>query len=180
MLTSISPSNAYARTDDFTLEVTGDRFTPSARVVVDNRDLQTRYVSPQQVSATVPASVIANPGQRSVVVKTSDGLFSNAATLVVTAPPTPNYTYVGNIIKRRHIGDTAFLEDKASKEILSLQRGDPLGGRFRITSIAEREVVVVDTNLKIKHTLTLANEGEKGAFPQRRPTPRVASEDDEP
>jgi hypothetical protein len=181
LLASVSPSNVYARTDDFTLEVTGDKFTPAARIVIDNRDLPTRYVSPQQLATTVPASMIANPGQRFISVKSNDAtLYSNQVTLNVTPPPVPNYTFVGILGKPRHIGDTALLLDKSSKEILSVQRGDVLGGRFRITSISDRELVVVDTNLKIKHLLALTNEGEKGPFPQGRPTPRVASEDDEP
>jgi hypothetical protein len=129
----------------------------------------------------VPAAVIANPGQRQVVVRSSDGaLSSNQLSLSVAAPPTPNYTYVGFIGKPRHIGDTALLQDKSSKEILSIQRGDVLGGRFRVTSISDRELVVVDTNLKIKHTLQLTNEGDKGPYPLGRPTPKVQSEDDEP
>ena len=181
LLASLSPANVYARTDDFTLEVTGDKFAPAARIVIDGRELPTRYISPQQMSATVPAALIANAGQRQVAVRSSDGkLFSNPVTLNVTAPPTPNYTYVGIIGKPRHIGDTALLLDKSNKEILSVQRGDVVGGRFRVTSISDRDLVVVDTNLKIKHTLALTNEGEKGAFPQGRPTPRVAAEDDEP
>jgi hypothetical protein len=61
-----------------------------------------------------------------------------------------------------------------------VQRGDVVSGRFRVTSIADREVVLVDTNLKIKHLLTLTGEGDKGSFPQGRPTPKVAAEDDEP
>ena len=182
LLASLSPSNVYARTEDFKLDVTGDRFMTSMRIFVDGRELPTRYVSAQQLSTTVPAAMIANPGQRSVIVKSiSDQTqFSNSANLSVTAPPTPNYTYIGIIGKPRHIGDTALLQDKSNKEIVSVQRGDPLGARFRVTSISDRELVVVDTTLKIKHTLALTNEGDKGAFPQGRPTPKVASEDDEP
>ena len=181
LLAALSPANVYARTDDFTLDVTGDRFTPAVRIVMDGRELPTRYVSPQQLSTTVPAAMIANPGQRAVSVKSSDGtLFSVQQFLNVTAPPTPNYNYVGIIGKARHIGDTALLQDKSNKEILSVQRGDILGGRFRVTSISDRELIVVDTNLKIKHQLTLTNEGEKGSFPQGRPTPKVQAEDDEP
>lgn len=181
LLAAVSPANVYARTDDFTLEVTGDKFTPAVRIVVDGRELPTRYVSAQQLSATVPAAMIANAGQRVVIVRSNDGsLFSNQASVNVTAPPTPNYTYVGIIGKPRHIGDTALLQDKSNKEILSVQRGDILGGRFRVTSISDRELVVVDTNLKIKHLLTLTNDAEKASFPQGRPTPKVAAEDDEP
>jgi len=181
LLAAISPSNVFAGTADFSLDVTGDKFTPAVHVVIDGRELPTRYRSPQQLSATVSAAMIATAGQRQVIAKTSDGkLYSTSATLIVTAPPKPNYTYIGIIGKPRHIGDTALLQEKASKEILSVQRGDVLSGRFRVTSISERELVLVDTNLMIKHTLSLTNEGERGAFPQGRPTPRVASEDDDP
>jgi hypothetical protein len=181
LLAALSPANVYARTDDFTLDVTGDKFTPAVRIVMDGRELPTRYVSPQQLSTTVPAAMIANPGQRAVSVKSSDGtLFSTQQFLNVTAPPTPNYNFVGIILKKGHIGDTAMLQDKSNKEILSVQRGDILGGRFRVISIADRELVFVDTNLKIKHQLTLTIEGEKGSFQQGRPTPKVAAEDDEP
>jgi len=181
MLAALSPANVYARTDDFTLEATGDKFTPALHIVIDGRELPTRYVSAQQLSATVPAAIIANAGQRQISVKSSDGsLYSLSLSLNVTAPPTPNYNYVGILGKPRHIGDTALLQDKSNKEIVSVQRGDVLSGRFRVTSIADREVVLVDTNLRIKHLLTLISEGDKGSFPQGRPTPKVAAEDDEP
>ncbi|MEP6635173.1 MAG: hypothetical protein ABJB97_00510, partial [Acidobacteriota bacterium] len=180
LLAGMTPANVYARTDDFTLEVSGDKFTPEVRVQVDGRDLATRFISPQQLSALVPAVIIAAPGVRQVTVKSPNGvLYSNMSTLNVSAAPTPNYTYVGIIGTRRYI-DTALLQDKSNKEILNVQRGDVLGGRFRMTSISEKEVVLVDTNLKIKHTLPLVTDRDKTSGPQTRPTPRVDSEDDEP
>jgi hypothetical protein len=179
LLASLSPGNTFARTGDFTLEVAGDKFTPQLRIVVDNTELPTRYISPQQLSATVPASLIANPGNREVMARSADGkLYSNPVTLTVNAPPTPNYTYVGIIGTRRYI-DTAILQDKGSKETLNVQRGDLLGGRFRVTSISEKELVLVDNNLKIKHTLPFSVSGEKGNATQR-PTPRSDSDDDQP
>jgi hypothetical protein len=180
LLAAVSPANVYARTSDFTLEVTGDKFTGDVRVTVDGRELPTRFVSPQQLSATVPASIIANAGARQVSVRSANGqLFSNAATLTVSGPPTPNYTYIGIIGTYPRL-DTAILQDKNNKEIVNVQRGDVVGGRFRITSISEKEVVLVDTNLKIKHTLQFSTDGEKGIGPLARPTPKVESEDDEP
>lgn len=179
LLASVSPASAFARTGDFTLEVAGDKFTPQLRIVIDNTELPTRYVSPQQLSATVPASLIANPGSRQVVTRSPDGkLYSNTVTLSVNAPPIPNYSYVGIIGTRRYI-DTAILQDKSSKEMLNVQRGDLLGGRFRVTSISEKELVLVDTNLKIKHTLAFSVSGDKGN-PMQRPTPRPDSDDDQP
>lgn len=181
VLAALSPANVFARTDDFTLEVTGDKFTGAVHIIVDGRDLPTRYVSPQQLSAIVPAAMIANAGQRTVSVRSNDGLlYSTQVTLNVTAPPVPNYSYVGNLLKKSSIGDTAYLLDKSNKDVLSVQRGDVVGGRFRVSSISDRELVLVDSNLKIKHSIIMTNDGEKGGFPQGRPTPRVAAEDDEP
>jgi len=179
LLASLSPANVYAKTGDFTLEISGDKLTPQLRVLIDNNVLPTRYINAQQISASVPAAVIANPGALAVMLRSADGaLYSNTATLSVAAPPTPNYSYIGIIGTRKFI-DTAILQDKASKETLNVQRGDLLAGRFRVTSISEKEVVVVDSNLKVKHTLAMTSQGDKGN-PLQRPTPRVESEDDEP
>lgn len=180
LLAGMQPSNVFARTDDFTLEVTGDKFTPEVRVLFDGRELATRFASPQQLSAKVSASLIGAPGIRQVTVKSPNGiLYSNSLQLNVSAPPTPNYSYVGIIGTTRYI-DTAILQDKNSKEILNVQRGDVLGGRFRLTSISEKELVLMDTNLKIKHTLPFSTDRDRALGPQSRPTPRVEAEDDEP
>ena len=180
LLANLSPATVYARTGEFTLEVVGDKFTPQLRVVMDNSPLPTRYLGPQQLAATVPASMIANPGSRQVMLRSAEGnLYSNGATLNVAAPPTPNYTYIGIIGSPRYI-DTAILQDKSNKELLNIQKGDLLGGRFRVTSISERELVVIDNNLKIKHTLPFSAQGAAGGNPLQRPTPKVESEDDEP
>ena len=177
LLASLSPANVYARTGDFTLEVSGDKFTPAVHVVVDGQQLATRFIGPQQLVATVPAALIANPGARQVGVLTSDGkLYSNVVALNVAAPPIPNYNYIG-IIGKPHFNDWAVLQDKNSKEILNVQRGDVLGGRFRVTSISERELVVTDTSLKIKHTLPFTRDPSLGN--QMRPPPR-AETDEEP
>lgn len=181
LLASISPSNAYARAADFPLEATGDKFTRETRIYVDGRELPTTYTSPQQLSAMVPASFIANPGARQVTVRTADNqLYSLPLTLSVAAPPLPNYAYVGIISPQIRVGDTALVQDKSNKNILSVQRGDLLSGRFRVTSISEKELVLMDANLKITHKLPIT-EGDKSAgSPLSRPTPRVDAEDDEP
>lgn len=181
LLASISPSNVYAKTADFTLELSGDKFTPEMRIYIDTRELPTKYKGPQQLSAQVTAAMITNAGIRQVEVRTPDGrAYSNRVGLSVAPPPTPNYTYVGIFGTKHYVGDTALLQDKNNKELLSVQRGDVLSGRFRVTSISEKEVVFLDTNLKIRHTLNMT-EGERAAgSPQSRPTPRVDAEDDEP
>ena len=181
LLASISPANAYARAPEFKLEVAGDKFTPATRIYIDGRELPTRYISPQQLSTTVPATFIANPGPRPVMVRTPDNtLYSNVVQLSVAAAPIPNYLYVGIIGKVMHVDDVALVQDKNNKSVISVQRGDLLSGRFRVTSISTKELVLMDSTLKIQHKLTMS-EGDKGlGSPLARPTPRVDAEDDEP
>jgi hypothetical protein len=180
LLASVSPANVYARTAEFKLEAAGDKFTPAMRIYVDGRELPTAYKNPQQVSATIPAAFISNPGTRNVVVRTADNnLFSNQVQINVAAPPTPNFTYIGIISPDNRIADTALVQDRSNKNVLSVLKGDVIGGRFRVTSISDKELVLTDTSLKIKHTLAMS-EGDKSGSALSRPTPRVDSEDDEP
>ncbi|HEY2963147.1 MAG TPA: hypothetical protein VGJ37_12065 [Pyrinomonadaceae bacterium] len=181
LLASVSPSNVYARSGDFKLEIAGDKFTPATKIFLDGRELATTYTGPQQLSANVSAAMIAAPGSRNIIVRTPDNsLFSNPATINVAAPPTPNFTYVGIISPTTRIEDTAIVQDRSNKNVLNVRRGDMLGGRFRVTSISDKELVLTDTTLKIKHTLAMT-EGDKNlSNPLTRPTPRVEAEDDEP
>ena len=160
-VSSVTPASVYARTTDFSLQVGGDKFTPAVRIFVDGRAMQTRFV---------------NAGNRRIEVKTPDGtLYSNVGNLVVTPPPVPNYSYIG-LIGKRSFNDMAVLQDKNSKDLLNVQRGDVVGGRFRVNSISDKEVVLVDTTLKIRHTLTFSTESSSN--PSRPPNRRAV--DDEP
>jgi len=176
-VSSVNPTSVYARTTDFSLQVGGDKFTPAVRIFIDGRQMQTRFVSAQQVATTVTADLIANPGNRRIEVKTADGsLYSDVGDVVVTPPPVPNYSYIGLIGKPR-FNDTAVLQDKNSKDLLNVQRGDVVGGRFRVNSISDNEVVLVDTTLKIRHTLPFSTESSSN---QGRPPIRRPAADDEP
>ncbi|HWF87585.1 MAG TPA: hypothetical protein VN659_02085 [Pyrinomonadaceae bacterium] len=180
LLASVSPSNVYARTGDFKLEAAGDKFTPDMRIFIDGRELPTTYKGPQQLSTTIAASLIANPGARQIVVRTPDNrLYSNELAINIAPPPTPNYTYIGIIGKQDRVTDTALVQDRTNRNITSVYRGDVIGGRFRVTSMSEKELVVVDTSLKIKHVLPMT-EGDKSGGALARPTPKVDAEDDEP
>jgi hypothetical protein len=176
-VSSLSPSNVYARSPaDFSLQINGDKFTPGVHVTIDGRDLPTRFISAQQLFTTVPASLITNPGVRQVLVRSNDGtLYSNTIMLNVTPPPVPNYNYIGLIGKPR-FNDTAVLQDKSNKELLNVQRGDVLSGRFRVNSISEKEIVLIDTTLKIRTTIAFSTDTVNN--PQFRPPVRTT--DDEP
>ncbi|MFN2576098.1 MAG: hypothetical protein ABR607_00240 [Pyrinomonadaceae bacterium] len=174
---SLSPSNVYATTPgDFTLQLNGDRFTPALHIVLDGRDLPTRFISPQQLFATVSATLISSPGVRQVMARSNDGqLYSNTIALNVSPPPLPNYNYVG-LIGKPHFNDTAVLQDKGNKDLLNVQRGDAVGGRFRVVSISEKEVRLIDTALKITTRIPFTTD-PNSTGPYRPPTRTV---DDEP
>ena len=182
LLAAMNPSNVYARSADFKLEIAGDKFTPSTKIYFDGRELQTTYVSPQQLTANVAAALIAVPGARNIIVRTPDNnLYSAPATLNVAAPPTPNYLYVGIISPNNRVEDVAIVQDKSDKnKIMNVHRGDLLSGRFRVTSISDKELVMTDTTLKITHKITMSEAEKSFGNPLTRPTPRVESEDDEP
>jgi hypothetical protein len=151
LLAGLSPPNVYARTAGFTLQLSGDKFTPAARVYLDGQEQPTQYRSAQQLTANVPATLITAPGARRVEVRTPDGtLYSNEATLNVMQPPAPTYTYVGFLKRQR--GDTAVLKDQRG-ELYSVRAGDLVEGRFRVTNIRETGVEVVDKDLNVKHTM---------------------------
>ncbi|HZH30416.1 MAG TPA: IPT/TIG domain-containing protein [Pyrinomonadaceae bacterium] len=188
MLSGISPSNVMARTGDFTLQLSGDKFTPESRVYVDGQELPTRFASAQQLSTTVPAALINAPGARQIVVRTPDNsLFSNETALNVSAPPTPQFTFVG-ILGGPHYNDKAILKNQ-SNELVTVQRGDLVAGRFKVTSISTRSVEFTDAQLQIKHTLPYVENRAGGAgnpggaqprFQQPPKPPDDDGDDDEP
>jgi len=168
-LAALAPQSVFARTAGFTLQLTGDKFGPAARVYIDGQEVPTQYKSMQQLSATIPASVISSAGQRSIMVRTPDGQFySNPATLNVMQPPAPTYTYIGFIKRKRASTNTAVLKD-AKGELHSVIQGDLVEGRFRVAEISERGIEVVDKDLNIKHTMPFVDARGLPGTPGRAP-----------
>jgi hypothetical protein len=187
VLAGLTPQSVFARTSGFTLQLTGDKFGPGARVYVYAQELQTQYKSMQQLSAAVPASLISGPGTRQVVVRTPDGKFySNELALNVMQPPAPTYTYVGFLKRAKQSANTAVLKD-AKGELYSVRQGDIVEGRFRVTDISEKGVEVVDKDLNIKHTMPFIDARGAAGLPGRAPgsiqppqPPAAEDGDDEP
>jgi hypothetical protein len=161
MLSGVSPSSVTARTGDFALQLSGDKFTPQARVYVDGQELPTTFTSAQQLSTTVPAALISAPGARQIVVRTPDNqLYSNPTALNV------------GILGGSRYNDKAILKNQ-SNELVTVQRGDLVAGRFKVTSISTRAVEFTDAQLQIKHTLPyVENRGAGGANNPGSPSPR--------
>jgi hypothetical protein len=163
MVGMIIPTTVFARTADFNLQVNGDKFTPETQILFGGTPLQTRFVSPQQLMAVVPAYMITGEGQRQIMTRTPDGkIFSNPVIFNVMAPPVPTYQYIGLVARKRYNNDTAVLVKKGGKDYLSVRLNDTIEGRFRIVSISEEKVVVEDTQLKFRHELAYQKPSQGG------------------
>jgi hypothetical protein len=183
VLASLAPQSVYAKTGNFKLQISGDKFTPSTRVYLEGQEQPTEFKSPQQLVATVPSTAIAFPGARTILVRTPDNqLYSNTSTLNVMQPPAPTYTYVGMLKRTR--SETAVLKD-GKGELHSVRAGDLVEGRFRVMTITERNVEVVDKDLNIKHALPFVEvraAGVTGRAPgsiQPPPPPKTDEDGDE-
>ncbi len=176
ILASVSPSNVYARTKDFQLLIGGDKFTADTRIYINSQELPTQFVSPQQLKTNIPAALITSAGARAVVVRTPDNsLFSNQASLNVMPPPVPQYTYVGLVGARNtRTLDTAILKPQTpvearNNDLVSVQRGDTVGGRFILNNISANTLELTDKELGIKHTLPFVESrtSSSGGFNQQ-------------
>lgn len=181
VLASVSPGSVYARTGDFAMQVSGDKFTPETRVYVNGSELPTEFVNNQALRVSVPASMISSEGGRAVIVRTPDGaLFSNPLSLNVMPAPAPPFTYVGLIGRRSN--DTAVLKER-NGELRSVRRDDVVAGRFRVTNISEKRVELTDTELQIKHSLDFVDArttpGSFGDRPSVTPPRRTAQPDED-
>jgi IPT/TIG domain len=181
-LGSLQPANVFARTGDFALTVAGDKFTPQTRIYLDGQELPTKFVSPQQLAANVPAAFVQAPGARAVIVRTPDNsLYSNTQTVNVMPPPTPQFTFIGIIGVKHYNDDKAILKPTAGSELLTVKRGDIVGGRFKVTSISERAVEFTDTQLNIKHSIPYTDaKGATGGSAVPRAPQQSDDDDGEP
>lgn len=86
-VTSLGPQSATAGGAGFMLAIDGTAFTPGATSMWGATPLDTTYVSPTQLTASVPASLIVNSGTGSVTVTTAQGTSAPAAFTINPAPP---------------------------------------------------------------------------------------------
>lgn len=156
----VNPGMVYAQTGNFNLEVGGDKFTPDSRIYFGGMELQTQFVNPQRLTAQVPAQLISSEGEREIVVRVPSDpkMYSNPVKINVQAPPVPEFNFVGLVARRRANNDTALLQNKKTKEYISVRLNDTVPDRFRVFSISSKEVVVMDTALKLRHVLGFVDE----------------------
>jgi hypothetical protein len=89
-IASLAPTSASARASNagsVTLTVNGSGFDSAAVVVFNGSDLRTQALSPTQLTATVPASLLTAAGQFGVAVRSNGGLSAGIPFTVTAAPP---------------------------------------------------------------------------------------------
>ena len=169
-IAQVMPQSVYAGQRAFKLEVAGEGFGPDTKIYFNQALLPTTFLSPQRMTADVPANMIASPGGKQVIVSTLDGVkFSEPRMLNVHAPPTPQqqYEYVGMISRKYSNNDTAYFMEKTKLNTpgaapTGKRLNDILGGRFRLLSISEKETVFEDVNLGFKHKMAILRTAPTG------------------
>jgi uncharacterized protein (TIGR03437 family) len=91
-ITSLVPSTATAGGPAFTLTAQGSAFVSGSAVQWNGSALATAFVSSTQLTATVPASLIASAGTASITVVNPGGYLSGPATFTITTAPAPTLT----------------------------------------------------------------------------------------
>ena len=91
VLTSMTPSSATVSGPQFTLTVNGSNFASGATVVWNGGLLVTTFVNATQLTATVPAGLIAGTGSANVTVINPSGTntTSNALSFTITGAASP-------------------------------------------------------------------------------------------
>ena len=100
VISSLSPTSATVGGPAFTLTVNGTGFASGAVVVFDNTSATTTFVSSSQLTAMVPANLIANAHTATVQVSNPSGAVSNTVNFpvnsaggngptIITASPLP-------------------------------------------------------------------------------------------
>jgi hypothetical protein len=86
-ITSLTPASVTAGGAGFMLTIKGTAFTSAATSMWGTASLGTTYVSPTQLTAAVPASLIVNSGTASITVTTTAGTSAPAPFTIYPAPP---------------------------------------------------------------------------------------------
>lgn len=164
-LTFINPQSIFAGTNGTRIEITGERFTPDARVIFNNVELPTSYINAQRLSATVPANLIAIQGSAQIMVRTPDGSKYSlpfASGFSIQPPPTPQFKYVGMIARSRGNNDTAYFEEPGKQLPTGYRLNDVVSGRFRLVNITADTVTLQDTTLGFRHSVPMQKASSTG------------------
>lgn len=161
-----SPQSVYAGSKSFRIEVSGDRFTPDAKIYFNNVELPTSFINSQRLAGNVPANLITLAGSPSIKVQTPDGSkYSLQTNIVIQPPPTPNFAYIGMIARKRYNNDTAYFMEQGKTTPTAARLNDVVAGRFRVMNIDAERVVLEDVNLGFRHEVKLDRTVQASTMP---------------
>lgn len=156
LVAAVTPQSIYAGSKSFRLEMSGDKFTPDARIEFNGNQLPTTFVSEQRLAANVPANFIANAGSAQVIARSPDGKkYSLPMMISVMAAPTPNFQYIGMIARARYNNDTAYFLEQGKTTPTAARLNDVVAGRFKLVNINAEKVIFEDVTLGFRHPLEL-------------------------
>lgn len=172
-----NPGSVYAGSKGFTLQISGDKFTPDALILFNGSQIPTNYISPQNLTAQIPEGLITFPGTRNITVITPDGKYSNMISMNVQEPPKPTFKYIGMIARKMYNNDTAYFEEPGKENPIGARLNEVVAGRFRLKSISAEEVIFEDVSLGFKHKLPLTRPpvGQSSSINNGFPNPRGGS-----
>ena len=167
--TGISPNDKTVGDADFTLTVYGANFVDGVSVVrLDGVDRTTTFVSSTRLTATIPASDLAAPGDKSVTVFTPapGGGASNAQVLTVRITPAITWANPADIVYGTPLSDAqlcatapvpgAFVYRPGLGDLLSPGTGQTLHVDFAPTDTAFYSQASADVTINVnKAALTI-------------------------
>jgi Tol biopolymer transport system component len=170
VLSSLSPPGAFAGGGSFTLTLNGSNFAPSTTVLWNGKSLPTTFVSSQQVTAAISASLIASVGVVSVIALNAHSTDSNALQFSIhNAPPqitaiTPNNAIAGAAPVVVVVEGTNF-----SDEATVLLDGSPRATYPR--SATELQVTISASDLATARSIAITVEDPDLATGRSNPVP---------
>jgi hypothetical protein len=93
-IADLAPNSVFAQGASFTLTVTGSGFLPGATLRWNAQSLTTGLIGSTQLTAAVPAALIALPGTALIDVSAGGGTFSNAAMIRINPLPAPTLSSI--------------------------------------------------------------------------------------
>ncbi len=111
-LTALSPDSATAGGAAFTITATGTNFASGATINWNGSALSTTYVSATELTASVPATDIANTGTASVTVTTTAGTTSSISFLIKSQSTTGIKKFLFDNTKAETAGNADWVIDE--------------------------------------------------------------------
>lgn len=152
----------YAGQNGFQIEVSGDKFTPDSRIVVNGSAIPTTFVNSQRLTGNITSDLIRNAGSLVILVATPDGkLYSNPVSFTIQAAPQPLFKYIGVTIRKGNNNNTATIKENEKESLVRLN--DEIAGRFKVVSISRNEIVVQDKFLGFRYPKLIESGGTQAS-----------------